>query len=280
MSLGRRVSQSLSWIRLELMGILDCFSLKGRIALVTAGAGPQFGSSISEGLAEAGATVITASRSLEANEAFAEQLRRQDYDAHGMQFDVGDIESIDRLHANIIERFGRLDVLVNSALARDGHIGGFDQQSPDIVERSAAGDFVGLFHICRRFIADMVRQGRGSIINISSIYGVVSNDPNLYEGTDMKQPATYNFVKAGMINFTRYLACYYGKQGVRANCISPGGYFNNQPEAFLKEYIRRVPIGRMLDNEDIKGAAVFLASDASGYTAGTNMMLHAPWRRH
>ena len=259
------------------MGILDRFSLKGRIALVTAGAGRLFGSSITEGLAEAGATVITASRSLEANEAFAEELRRQDYDAHGMQFDVSDLDSIDKLHADIIERFGRLDVLVNSALAGDGHIGSFEEQTPDIIQRSAAGDFVGLFHICQRFIADMVKQAKGSIINISSIYGVVSNDPNIYEGIDMKQPATYNFVKAGMINFTRYLACYYGKQGVRANCVSPGGYFNNQPQPFLEQYNRRVPIGRMLDNEDIKGTVVFLASDASSYITGVNLMVDGGW---
>ena len=93
----------------------------------------------------------------------------------------------------------------------------------------------------------------------------------------MKQPPTYNFVKAGMINFTRYLACYYGKQGVRANCISPGGYFDSQPQAFVDRYEERVPIGRMLNNEDIKGAVVFLASDASEYITGMNLMVDGGW---
>src|SRR5690348_3560941 len=110
------------------MPILDRFSLKGRIALVTAGAGPLFGSSISEALAEAGATVITASRSLERNVEFAESLRARGHDAHGLEFDIESIESIDRLYANIVERFGRLDVLVNSALARGGHVGRFEDQ--------------------------------------------------------------------------------------------------------------------------------------------------------
>jgi NAD(P)-dependent dehydrogenase (short-subunit alcohol dehydrogenase family) len=123
----------------------------------------------------------------------------------------------------------------------------------------------------------MVSQGKGSIINISSIYGVVANDPGLYTGTNMLQPPTYNFVKAGMINFTRYLANYYGKRGVRANCISPGGYFDNQPEPFVKNYEERVPLGRMLGNEDIKGAVVFLASDASAYVTGTNLMVDGGW---
>ena len=185
------------------MSILDRFSLKGRIALVTAGAGPLFGSSISQALAEAGATVLTASRSLEANQQFAESLRSAGHDAHGMQFDLSDPDSIRQLHRDVIERFGRLDVLVNSALTRDGH--------------------------------------------------------------------------AGMINFTRYLACYYGKQGVRANCISPGGYFDGQPQSFVDQYCHRVPVGRMLDNEDIQGAVVFLASDASEYVTGHNLMVDGGW---
>ncbi|RPI76000.1 MAG: SDR family oxidoreductase, partial [Planctomycetaceae bacterium] len=174
-------------------------------------------------------------------------------------------------------RFGRLDVLVNSALARDGHVGGFEEQTAEICLKSAAGDFAGLFEMCRAFLPDMVGQGRGSIINISSIYGAVSNDPGLYAGTTMKQPATYTFVKAGMVNFTRYLACYYGKQGVRANCISPGGYFNNQPQPFLERYCERVPVGRMLHNEDIKGAVVFLASDAAEYVTGHNLLVDGGW---
>jgi NAD(P)-dependent dehydrogenase (short-subunit alcohol dehydrogenase family) len=259
------------------MSILDRFSLKNRIALVTAGAGPLFGSSISEALAEAGATVITASRSLERNLEFAEGLRQRGYDVHGMELDIGSTESIDRLHAQVLERFGRLDVLVNSALARDGHVGRLEDQTPEVWARSAAGDFSGLFRLCQRAVDAMVRQGRGSIINISSIYGVVSNDPTIYAGTDMVQPPMYNFVKAGMINFTRYLACYYGKQGVRANCISPGGYFNHQPEAFLEQYNRRVPLGRMLGNEDIQGAVVFLASDASSYVTGHNLLVDGGW---
>jgi len=132
-------------------------------------------------------------------------------------------------------------------------------------------------HSCQKFVATMAAQGAGSIINISSIYGVVSNDPSLYEGTVMKQPPTYNFVKAGMINYTRHLACYYGKQGVRANCISPGGYANNQPQPFVDAYCKRAPLGRLLDHDDIQGAVVFLASDASRYVTGHNLMVDGGW---
>src|SRR5262245_47328819 len=133
------------------MGVLDRFSLKGRVALVTAGAGPLFGSSISEGLAEAGATVITASRSLEANQGFAETLRARGHEAHGMQLDITDVASIQALHDAVIGQFGRLDVLVNSALARNGHAGGFEEQTPETWALSAAGDMVGLFAMCKAF---------------------------------------------------------------------------------------------------------------------------------
>lgn len=257
--------------------ILDRFSLTGRIALVTAGSGPLFGSSVSRALAEAGATVISASRSLERNQAFAEELRGSGHDVHGMQLDIQQIASIDRLHADVIERFGRLDVLVNSALARDGHVGRLEDQTPETWQRCAAGDFSGLFRLCQKFVETMVAQGRGSIINIASIYGVVSNDPTIYAGTDMVQAPTYNFIKAGMINFTRYLACYYGRHGVRANCISPGGYFNQQPQPFVDQYTRRVPLGRMMGDEDIQGAVVFLASDAANYVTGANLMVDGGW---
>lgn len=259
------------------MSILDRFSLKGKVALVTAGSGPLFGSSLSEGLAEAGAKVISASRSLERNEQFAEKLRSKGLDAVGMEFELGNPDSAKKLRDEVIARYGRLDVLVNSALMRDTYAGKFEEQSFEQWQRCGQGDFAGLLHICQLFVPDMVRQGNGSIINISSIYGAVSNDPTLYEGTAMTQPPGYTFVKAGMVNFTRYLACYYGKQGVRANCISPGGYYDNQPGPFVANYNKRCPLGRMLGNEDIKGAAVFLASDASQYITGHNLLVDGGW---
>lgn len=259
------------------MGVLDRFSLRGKVVLVTAGAGPLFGSSLSQALVEAGATLVTASRSLERNVEFAERLRADGHDAHGMSFDLSDRDSIVRLRDELLQRFGRIDVLVNSALGRTGHSGGFDEQTPDDWAASAESDMVGLFAITKAFLPAMVELGRGSIINISSIYGIVANDPQLYVGTDMKQPPSYTFVKAGMINFTRYLASYYGRHGVRANVISPGGYFNNQPQAFVDAYCNRVPLGRMLENEDIQGAVVFLASDASAYVNGHNLVVDGGW---
>src|SRR5262245_4018356 len=126
------------------MAVLDRFSLKGRVSLVTAGAGPLFGRSISTALAEAGATVITASRSKERNEEFAGEMQQLGHDVHGLTFDQEDLASINGLHDQIQSRFGRLDVLVNSALARDGHVGAFEDQTPETWEHAASGDFAGL----------------------------------------------------------------------------------------------------------------------------------------
>lgn len=259
------------------MGILDRFRLDGRVALVTGGAGPLFGSSVSCALAEAGGTVVTASRSLARNEKFASDLCERGWQAFGMEVDITNQESIDRLHGEMLSRFGRIDVLVNCAVTRSGHNSQFGEEKEEELAAVAAGDFLGLFTMCKHVVGTMVRQGKGSIINISSIYGVVANDPTMYTGTSMVQPPSYNFVKAGMVNFTRYLAAYYSRCGVRANCISPGGYFNNQPKAFVDEYVRRAPIGRMMDHTDIQGAVVFLASDASEYVTGENLMVDGGW---
>ena len=262
------------------MPILDRFSLTGRVALVTGGAGPLFGRSISTALAEAGATVITASRSRERNEQFAAEMNRVGHSVHGLTFDLEDLGSIDSLHDEVAQKFGRLDCLVNSALTQHAHRGGFEEQTPQSLLNAAQGDFAGLFRHCQRAVAAMQKQGGGSIINIASIYGVVSNDPGLYASTDMVQPPSYNFVKAGMINFTRYLACYFGQAGIRVNSISPGGYFNNQPEAFVQRYCERVPLKRMMNHNDLQGAIVFLASDASSYVTGANLMVDGGWTCH
>ncbi len=257
------------------MGVLDRFSLRERVALVTGGAGPLFGSSITEALAEAGATVVTASRNLARNEELAGRLQAAGYRVEPMRLDITEPASIEALHAQIRARFGGVDVLVNSAVVGRG--GGFWDQDPEYWAYSAQGNMVGLMHMCKTFLPDMLSRGRGSIVNISSIYGVVANDPTLYTGTDMKQPPDYTFVKAGMINYTRYLANYYGKQGVRANCICPGGYYAEQPQPFVEQYTRRCPLGRMMGNEDIKGAIVFLASDASAYVTGACLMVDGGW---
>lgn len=253
------------------MSVLKTFSLAGKTALVSGGAGPLFGSSISEALAEAGASVVVASRNMESNRQFVHSLTEKGYSARAEQLDITAPASISDLGDRILNSMGGIDILVNSAVVGRG--GSFDEQTPEYWQASAQGNMAGLFAMCKTFLPMMVDRGGGSIINVSSIYGVVGNDPSLYEGTDMNPPPDYTFVKGGMINFTRYLANFYGKQGIRANCVCPGGYFNNQPEQFVANYAKRTPLGRMLNNDDLKGSIVFLASDASAYVTGITLMV-------
>jgi NAD(P)-dependent dehydrogenase (short-subunit alcohol dehydrogenase family) len=259
------------------MGVLERFRLDGKVALITAGAGPLFGSSVTEALAQAGATVITASRSLESNERYAEKLRSNGHDAHGMQVDIADATSIDALAAQIGERFGALDVLVNSALSRPEGMKPIDDVTLDSLEHNAKADVVGFVWTCKAFGTQMAERGRGSIINISSIYGKVGNDPHLYEGLDMKPPIIYPYLKGGVMNFSRGLAAWYAGRGVRVNTISPGGYVEDPDPTFNERYSGRVPLGRMMNNEDIQGAVVFLASDASAYVTGANLPVDGGW---
>ena len=138
-------------------------------------------------------------------------------------------------------------------------------------------NLTGPFLCSREAMKVMKPQGGGRIINIGSIYGVVGNDPNLYPGTGLKPPIVYPFLKGGLINLTRALAAQYGKQGLRVNCISPGGFYPQAPESFRKRYEERCPAGRMMNHEDIQGAVVFLASDASAYVTGCNLMVDGGW---
>ena len=259
------------------MRVLERFSLKDKIALVTAGAGPLMGSSCSVALAEAGATVITASRSLERNKQYAEGLRAQGFDVHGMQVDICDTDSIETLHDDIIARFGVPDILVNNAIARPPGAGTIDEIVPESLLLTAKADMVGFVWMCKQFCVDMAKRGSGSVINIASIYGMVGNDPNLYIDSEIKPPIAYPYIKGGVVNFTRALAAYYGKRAVRINAISPGGYFPEAPLMFAQRYGQRCPLGRMMNDEDLQGAIVFLASDASQYVTGTNLVVDGGW---
>jgi len=259
------------------MGVLDRFRLNGKGALITAGAGPLFGSSCTEALGEAGATVITASRSLERNQQYSRQLCDRGLDAHGLQVDLCDPESIERLHAQVRERFGALDILVNNALARPAGMSTLEEVTLESLTTNARADLVGLIWMCKAFCPDMADRGYGSVINIASMYGSVGADPSLYPGTGIKPPVVYPFLKGGMINLTRALAAHYGKRGVRVNSVSPGGYNPDAPEAFARRYNERCPLGRMMNHEDVQGAIVFLASDASRYVTGANLAVDGGW---
>lgn len=249
------------------MTVLDMFKLDGKVALVTGGAG-NYGRQMTEALAEAGATVWTASRHIDANEKFAAELRARGYDVYADEYDQSDEESIKALLARMVEKHGKVDILVNNSVLRpfkDYH---------DPVERfvdSMSVNATGLFLITRAFGDHMAKNGYGSIINIGSYMGDLGVNDTLYEGcpeASSRCAPDYYFHKGGMHNLTRFIAGYYGPDGVRCNCLSLGGLFNNQKEAFLEQYKKATFLRRMANGTDIKGILVYLASDASAYTTG------------
>lgn len=251
------------------MGILERFSLLGKVAIVTGGAG-LYGKFIVESLAEAGAFVYIASRNVERCEDLAENLKEKGYKTEAVKFDQSDERSISALKEKVIKERGKIDILVNNAVLRPM------KSYYDEVEKFRASmevNAVGIFNLTRTIGEIMKEQREGSIINISSIQGIVGPDFTLYEGTEMDVPPDYFFHKSGLINLTRYFAARLGPYNIRVNCISPGGLYTGQDERFVERYNKRTFLGRMANGEDIKGVVVFLASDASAYITGANIVV-------
>ncbi len=252
------------------MNVKDLLSLKDKIILVTGGAG-QYGRCIVEGLAEAGGTVITASRNLKAGEQIAQEFCDRGLDVFAMPVDQADHESVLTLKEQVLDKFGRLNVFVNNAVSRP--MKGYNAPIDQFAE-SMRVNATGMMDILRE-MADMIAQsGGGSIINISSMMGMYGPDLSNYEGTNMgDMPPDYFFHRGGMINLTRFLARMLADKKIRVNCISPGGLFNDQPQRFVENYSKKVPVGRMANKDDIKGLVVLLASEASAYITGENILM-------
>lgn len=251
------------------MDIKELYNLDDKVILVTGGAG-KFGKSIVEAFAESNAIVIVASRSSKNCEMLANSYSKKGLKVYSMTYDQGEFDSIIKLRNRIKSKFGKLDVFVNNAfslpmLKYSDHISKW--------EKSMKINSTGMFFILREMSELMNESGGGSIINISSMKAFYSPDFDLYNGTNMDSPPDYNFHKAGMIGLTKYLARYLSKNNIRVNSISPGGLFANQPDEFISKYNEKVPLKRMADNYDIKGVVVFLASDASRYITGIDILM-------
>jgi NAD(P)-dependent dehydrogenase (short-subunit alcohol dehydrogenase family) len=256
------------------MHIKKLFSLKGQCAVVVGGAG-KIGFPMAQALAEAGAKVFVASRNRDNYEPAVERLKSEGLKVEGITLDQSDETSVCQAVEEISKNFKTPDILINSGCSRPMHK--FFHDTPDNWDKSMEINARGLFVTCRKFGNAMAEQGKGSIINISSIYGLVAPDMKMYEGSDFELEPDYPFIKSGTIMFSKYLASYYASRGVRVNCIAPGGFFNNQPEPFLSKYTDKVPLGRMACHDDMKGVALFLATRASEYMTGCVLPVDGGW---
>lgn len=257
------------------------YSLKNKIALVTGAIG-LLGKEHCTALKNAGATVVVCDLDKEKCDSFAIELGNNSI---GLSLDVTEKSSIEKARDEVLQRFGKIDILVNNAAINEKVEDGvnileatrFENLSVDIFRRSLDVNITGVFLCSQIFGAVMAEVKSGTIINIASTYGIVAPDQSLYRDnqnnqTFFKSPA-YPTTKSAVIGFTKYLASYWGHTGVRVNTLSPGGVENNQAEYFILKYSEKTPLGRMAKSNDFAGAIVFLASDASKYMTGANLVV-------
>ena len=267
---------------------MTLFDLTNKTAIVTGAAG-LIGRRHCEALAQAGANVVLADRDLAACEAQANELPGGPNRHLALAVNVTSPESLAEARDQILARFGHIDVLVNNAAINDmfenptmaADLSKFENFPLSTFQRVLEVNVTGVFLAAQVFGTPMAVQGHGSIINIASTYGIVGPDQNIYkneagEQTFYKSPS-YPMTKGAVVNFTRYLAAYWGKNGVRVNTLSPGGVENSQDEFFVKQYSAKTPLGRMAQPTDYQGAIVFLASDASAYMTGANLVVDGGW---
>ena len=264
---------------------MELFSLKDKVAVVTGALG-LIGKKHCEALADAGASVIVADTDEAKAMEFAASLGR---DHLGVDLDVTQAESIRRLKAIVLEQYGGLDILVNNAAINDmfenpamaKEYSAFENYPLEAFQKSLDVNITGVF-LCSQILGSvMAEQESGSIINIASTYGMVGPDQSIYidefgEQTFYKS-AAYPVTKGAVINFTRFLAAYWGSKNVRVNTLSPGGVSNNQDDFFIQNYAAKTLLGRMATSSDYQGALVFLASDASLYMTGANLVVDGGW---
>ena len=241
------------------------FVIDKKIIVITGGNG-LLGKQIVSSLRLAGATVIAA------------DIKVNLHDNLQVEMDITNEISVEKAIAGILKNYGRIDGWVNNAYPKTSDWGlKFELIPLSSWQKNVDMHLNGYFLCCQKVLEIMKHQKFGSLINMSSIYGIVGPDFNIYAGTSMTMPAAYAAIKGGIVNLTRYLAAYYGPSKIRVNTVSPGGIFDNQPESFIKSYENKVPLRKMGKPEDILGAIHYLLADESSYVTGHNLIIDGGW---
>ena len=240
-------------------------NLKNKVILVTGGSG-LLGKEIINNLTAKGAIAINADISVET-----------DLNKNLLKVDITSEASIIEAVKSVANFYGKIDGLVNNAYPRTKDWGiKFEDITFDSWKINVEMQMNSTFLFIQKIMPELLKT-KGAIVNMASIYGVVGNDFSVYKNTDIGTAAPYSAIKGGIINFTRYLASYYGEQGVRVNCVSPGGVLSNQNPIFVENYERKVPLGRMGCPDDIAPSVSFLLSDEAKYITGHNLIVDGGW---
>jgi NAD(P)-dependent dehydrogenase (short-subunit alcohol dehydrogenase family) len=272
------------------MTIQEKFDLTGRVAVVTGGVG-LLGAEFCRTLAEAGAAVVIVDMNDSASQAVTDSLTKSGYKALAVPTDITQPDSVNALVEKTLSAFGRLDILVNSAaldpkfdpdaIKKGITPGAFEDYPLDLWNSALNVNLTGTFLMTQACVKPMIEQGKkGSIINICSTYGLNGPDQRIYikEGKRVAfKPVYYTVTKAGVMGFTKYLAAYYAGTNIRVNALTPGGVFNNHEEYFVKNYSAKTILGRMANKDEMNGALLFLACDASSYMTGNNVVVDGGW---
>lgn len=272
------------------MTIQEKFDLTGRVAVVTGGVG-LLGAEFCKTLAEAGASVAVVDLSASASKATADSLTKSGYNTLAVPTDITQPDSVNAMVEKVVSKFGRLDILVNSAALdpkfdpdamKNGITpGAFEDYPLEQWNAALNVNLTGMFLVIQACVKPMIAQGKkGSIINICSTYGLNGPDQRIYIKDNERvafKPVYYTVTKAGVMGFTKYLAAYYAGTEIRVNALTPGGVFNNHEEYFVKNYSAKTILGRMANKDEMNGALLFLASDASSYMTGNNVVVDGGW---
>ncbi len=264
---------------------MELFSLKNSVAVVTGALG-LIGRNHCEALASVGANVVVTDFDTEACKDLASSLPTKSI---GIGANITNSNDLQNLKNVVLEEFGKIDVLINNAAINDkfenplaaAELSKFENYPLELWNKSIEVNITGVFLTSQIIGTAMAEQGKGSIINVASTYGIVAPDQSLYRDENGNQKfyksAAYPVTKGAIISFTRFLAAYWGGKGVRVNSLSPGGVENNQDSFFIENYSKRTPLGRMAKPTDYRGAVIFLASDASSYMTGANLVVDGGW---
>lgn len=260
----------------------NLFSLAGKVAVVTGGAG-LLGQVFCQALATAGANVAIIDIDKPAAESIAAKIdREKSQKVLAIECDITSPQSVSTMVQKVVAEFGRIDVLLNNAASKgsnlDQFFAPFENYSLQAWREVTAVNIDGLFLVAQSVGNQMKKQGSGSIIQVSSIYGVVAPDQRIYAGSEyngraINTPAVYSVSKAAVIGLTSYLSTYWADSKIRVNTLTPGGISSGQNDEFNKKYSQRVPLGRMGEASELTGALIYLASDASSYVTGQNIIV-------